>query len=320
MRPALIVLCFTVLLGATALLGAPALPSADAKPPAIGVGEQKWEMFHDKRWKRLRLRHARYVTPWDTIKDPLSLQRLDAWIEAAREARVKPLIGFVHSVRTPRLAKKLPSRRQFRRQFKRLQERYPHVRNWIPWNEANHPGSLTDNRPGRAAKYFDVISSACRRCKVVAADVLDISTMEKWVRRFLKRVKHKPRIWGLHNYGDANGMKTWGLEKLLSITRGKVWLTETGGLVLRRQYDGSRVTAVYRYSKRHAARSTRHVLRSSCMSRRVRRVYLYHWKAPWPVTNWDSAFVSPQGKVRPAYYVLKRWIKRGGCRTRKSYR
>ena len=49
----------------------------------------------------------------------------------------------------------------------------------------------------------------------------------------------------------------------------------------------------------------------TCMSRRIRRIYLYHWRAPNPVTNWDSAFLGPGGKPRPAYRVLLRWATNG---------
>jgi hypothetical protein len=293
-----------------------AAPTGAAARPVLGIGEQKPEMFTDARFERLGVRHARYITPWDVLHDPVHLERLDRWMAAARHARVRVLLGFAHSLRSERLARTLPTVRRFRREFRRLRARYPRVREFIVWSEANHPGALTWKRPRRAARFFDAVASECRGCDVVAADVLDVAGMAPWIRRFQRFARHRPRIWGLHNYGDANGLKTGGTRTLLEITRGRIWFTETGGLVLRRKYSGGRVLNTYRYSLRHAARATRHLLWLSCLSRRIRRVYVYHWQAPFPVTNWDSALIGPRGATRPAYRALARWARRGGCARR----
>ena len=307
-RALILVVCIPAVLAVAA-------SGAIAAMPTLGVGEQKPELFSDSRWKRLGLRDVRYITPWDTLQDPVQLARLDRWMAAARAARARVLLGFAHSLRSERLARTLPTLRQFRLQFLRIRARYPEVRSWIVWSEANHPGALTGKRPRRAARFFDVVASHCRRCDVVAADVLDVAGMDSWIRRFQRHARHRPRIWGLHNYADANGFKTQGTQTLLALTRGRIWFTETGGLVLRRLYRGTRALRTYRYSLHHAARATGHVLRLSCLSRRIRRVYLYHWQAPLVVTNWDSAFLGPHGALRPAYRTLTRWIRRGSCPT-----
>jgi len=285
--------------------------AAHAAHPAIGIGEQKAGMFADPRWERLGLRDARYVVPWDALHDPRQLALLDAWMAAARGAGARVLLGFAHSQRSARLARMLPTPRRFEREFVRFRERYPDVRDWLVWNEANHPFSLTARRPRRAARYFDAVARNCIACRVVAADVLDVSGMSTWLRRFKRHAVARPRIWGLHNYADANRFGSGGTRALLSVTRrGKVWFTETGGLVLRREYDGMRVTREFRYSLRHAARATLHAIGLARLSRRIRRVYLYHWRAPLPVTNWDSAFVGPFGRPRLAYYALVRELGR----------
>jgi hypothetical protein len=87
-----------------------------------------------------------------------------------------------------------------------------------------------------------------------------------------------------------------------------VWLTETGGVVLRRTYRGTRVLRTYRYGVEHAAKATVQALRLGCLSPRIKRVYLYHWEAPTPVTSWDSAFVDGRGRTRPSYSALRRWL------------
>ena len=289
-----------------------ALPAqAAARPPAIGIGEQKAGMFDDPQWQRLGLREVRYVAPWDVLRDADQRERLDAWMAAARASGSRVLLGFQHSLRSERLARRLPGPGEFERAFRRIRARYPDVRDWIAWNEANHPFSLTANRPRRAAQYFDAVAWNCAGCRIVAADVLDVSGMSAWVRRFQRHAVHRPRIWGLHNYVDANRFTSSGTRALLRITTGRVWFTETGGLVLRREYAGTTVTGEFRYSQRHAARATAHALRLGCLSPRIRRVYLYHWRAPHPVTNWDSAFVGPHGRARPAYRTLKRLLAGG---------
>jgi hypothetical protein len=284
--------------------------------PVVGVGEQKPGMFQSGRWKALELRTARYTTPWDALEDPQQLALLDAWMASARRAHVRVLLGFAHSLRTQQLAKTVPRPRAFERQFKRFRARYPWVRDWLVWNEANHPASPTARRPRRAAQLFDAAARNCRGCQIVAADVLDIANMAWWLKRFRTFARHRPRIWGLHNYGDANGLKTKSTPKLLALTRGKIWFTETGGVVVRRTFVGRRVLHTYRYSLRHAARSTAHALKLSCLSPRIARVYLYHWQPPVKVTNWDSGLLDRRGHPRPAYRALRRWLSRSTIASR----
>jgi hypothetical protein len=303
-----------------AFLLVPKPAGAARSGPVVGVGEQKASMFAGARWKRLRLRDARYTAPWDALQDAQQLALLDAWMAAAKRAHVRVLLGFAHSLRTQALARTLPTGRQFERQFKRFRARYPWVRDWLVWNEANHPGSLTAKRPRRAAQLFDVVARNCRGCRVVAADVLDTPNMAWWVTAFRRSARHTPRIWGLHNYGDANGLKVKSTLKLLSMTRGKIWFTETGGLVLRRVYRGRKVLHTFRYSLRHAARSTAHALQLSCLSRRIARVYLYHWRPPMKVTNWDSGLLDRRGRPRPSYRALRSWLSRSAQASRRGGR
>jgi hypothetical protein len=299
-----------ILLALIALLFT-AAPAHAAKRATIGIGEQKVSMFSDPHWKRLGLRDVRYIAPWDSLKDPRQRELLDNWVAAARASGSRMLIGFERSLRSPEAAKTLPRPRQFERQFVRIRARYPDVRDWIVWNEANHPLAMTGDRPRRAAKFFDAISRNCRACRVVAADVLDVPGMASWVRRFKLHAHHRPKIWGLHNYGDANQFSTQSTREMLRVTRrGKVWFTETGGLVLRREFDGERVTNEFGYTLQHAAQATIHSIRLARLSKRIQRIYLYHWRAPHPVTNWDSAFIDPHGKPRRSYYALMKKLKR----------
>jgi hypothetical protein len=290
------------------------VPAPAVAAPLIGIGEQKPSMFSDARWRALGLTEARYMTPWDVLHDKDERDKLDTWMDAARASGVRVLLGFERSVRSAKLRKRLPSDATFAREFKRMRKRYPEVRDWITWNEANHPLQPTYNRPRKVARYFGIMRRNCRGCRIVGADVLDISNLPSWVRRFKAFAPVQPRIWGLHNYGDTNRLRTDATLRMLRLTTGQLWFTETGGLVVRREYSGGKVSRVQRYSRRHAARATKHVFKLACLSRRIRRVYFYHWQAPPVVTNWDSAFLSSKGRTRPAYRTLKRQLAGGAQR------
>src|SRR4051794_14940376 len=215
---------------ATAALALPA-SRADARPagPAVGIAEQHPTMFASPAWQRLGLADTRYLTPWDTLHDPRQLALLDNWMATAHAAHARVLIGFGHSLRTQQLAHTLPTAGEMEREFRALRARYPWVRDWLAWNEANSPGGLTEHRPQRAAQYFDVLARNCRGCRIVAADVIDVGNMAGWVKRFRRAAHHTPRIWGLHNYTDANHLRSTTTRRFLKLTRGQVWLTETGG-------------------------------------------------------------------------------------------
>ena len=286
--------------------------------PVVGLGEQKAQMFDARTFVRLGVRDARYTAPWDALDDPAQLALLDQWMANARRDHVRVLLGFAHSLRTQELAHKLPSVKQFTRAFKRFKARYPYVKDWLAWNEANNPGALTAHNVRRAARYFDVVAGNCRGCRVVAADLLDTSNMAPWLAKFKRYVKHRPKIWGLHNYGDTNGFKTRNTTKLLALTKGAIWMTETGGVITRRVYSGGKVLSSHHYSLKHAAQATTHALSLACLSSRVQRVYLYHWQAPYKVTNWDSGLLDSKGRTRPAYTAVKRWLSRAARAARRG--
>ena len=129
--------------------------------------------------------------------------------------------------------------------------------------------------------------------------VLDSTDMPRWVRRVERSAKHRVRIWALHNYIDANRFRTSGTRSLLNATRktkAKIWSTETGGLV--RRDNGSRIE--FADSKTHAAKATRQVEKLARLSRRVQRVFFYHWVAPDAGTTWDSALsIAAAARGRP---------------------
>jgi hypothetical protein len=294
-------------LAAVVLGGFGALPQSAPAAVTVGIGQQTPEMFSSPYWKQLHAAHVRYITPWDTLSDPAQLARLDAWMASAQGAGVDVMLGFSHSLRNDRLARVLPTTVQFSHAFRGLRERYPRVRDWVPWNETNHPTALTGNRPGRAAEYYNIVTRLCQGCNVVAADVLDIGNVAGWIQRFLRSVHTSPRIWGLHNYHDANSLTSAGTRTMLRLVKGQIWFTETGGVVKMRVPRRGHLTTT-NYGLQHAARATRHVLDLARLSPRIQRIYLYHWTAPSRFTTWDSAIMDPRMRPRPAYRALRTWL------------
>ena len=289
-----------------AVLAAALVLPAGAGAVTVGIADQKTSVFSDPLFRDLQLRHARLVVPWDVLEDPWQAQELDRWLQAAREANVTPLLTFGHS-RREGLRKMRPTTTRLRKEFLRLRQRYPWITDWAAWNEPNHCSQPLCNRPELAARYFDTIRRACPECRVLAAEVLDMPNMVKWVRRFRREAKVEPKLWGMHNYVDANRFRTKGTRALLGATKGQIWLTETGGIVKRR----TRVKVTLPESTAHAGRATRWLFdRLVPLSPRITRVYLYHWNPSTRTDTWDSALVNINGRPRVALRVLRARVQR----------
>ena len=287
---------FALLAAIAALLAC----AAPASALTIGIADNKPDMFFDSRFEGAGLRHARLSVGWDELSSPWQAAQIDAWLQAARTANVVPLISFGHS-RTKR--RSLPSPARFLSEFRRFRTRYPWVREFATWNEANHCGEPTCHHPAVVARYYRNMRRDCPGCKILAAEVLDMPNMVTWTRAFRKAAGQEPRYWGLHNYIDANRRRTTGTRRMLGAVKGQVWFTETGGIVSRT--NPHKVT--FPESADHAAIATRFLFQKLVpLSGRVTRVYIYHWNADRSPSNWDSALIGPGGRVRPAFRVLER--------------
>jgi hypothetical protein len=305
-----------VLLLATllALIVAAPAGAASKKPapiPVIGIGEQSPDIFGNYYFSKLRVKHVRIITSWNTLRVRWQRHELDRYMGAAHKVGARVLLGFGHArSRNRDVRRYVPTVKEFLREFKRYKKRYPWVKDWLTWNEANHCGEPTCHKAHRVARFYNNIRHNCYGCNVVAADVLDSPTMVPWIRTFLRTARRDKLIWGLHNYIDANRFRSTGTRELLRATRrvgGQIWFTETGGLVVRR--NGSQIA--FPGNKRHAARATKQVFRLVRLSPRIRRVYFYHWlPARGRLPSWDSALIDRRGKPRPAYRVLRSWVRK----------
>lgn len=291
------------------LIAVAGLLAAPASSPArvlVGLGDQHAATFSDARLHALHLRTARLALAWDWYRDPSTVFATDQWMQSVRGAHLRPLISFNRNWRRSGLHR-LPSLADYRRSFAKLRARYPDVRDFGAWNEANHKTQPLARNPRMAARYYNVMRSACRRCTIVAADVLDDPGMPAWIATF-RRYAHRPRVWGLHNYRDANRV-TGSTARFLHLVKGAVWLTETGGI--RREDHSARGSRVSRYRKSLAsqAKAVRRVFAIARSSHRIRRVYFYQWRRE-PHAPWDSAFLNLDGSARPALAALRYGLRR----------
>ena len=250
------------LLALAAAVPAHAAPAKQAKKPwpipVIGIGEQNPEIFYSRYFTALKVKHVRVVTAWDSLRHRWSRHALDAYMDAAGEANVRVLLGFGHARSKKRKVRRyVPGVREFTKEFLKYKKRYPWVKEWLTWNEANHCGEPTCHTARRVARFYNNIGTTATAARVVAADVLDTPTMPAWVREFRRTARKDKLIWGLHNYIDANRFRTRAQGAAEGGAEGQMWFTETGGLVVRR--NGSRIA--FPGNSKHAARATKQVFK-----------------------------------------------------------
>jgi hypothetical protein len=277
------------------LLALAALPAAAHAKPVVGIADNKPDMFSDARFSALNIRYARIMAPYDAMHDASARTALDAWMAAAQLAGVRPLVTFDRSRRRTSYN---PSAAQMAKSVKDFRKRYPFLKEFATWNEAN-----ISKRPETVARWWSAMRRACPTCTILGADLLDRANVGAWATRFVRAAGRTPKVWGLHNYTDANTLKTTGTRTLLRAVKGAVWFTETGGVVSRHNGSGVRFPT----SASHAALATRFVFSTLArLSPRVQRVYLYHWNTgAGDGRTWDSGLIGPDDQARPALLALQ---------------
>lgn len=282
----------------------PAKPKVKAKaplaPPIVGIAEQHPDLFTDPLFSAAGLSHSRLLVGWNGIYDERQRAEIDAYLNLANTLHIDVLVTFGNSRANGR---DRPTPSQLAAVLRIFRQRYPWVTEFATWNEPNLQGSA----PELTARYWRALRRECPRCTILAADMVDTANMKRWIKRFRKVSRKEPKYWGLHNYVDANQFRSTGTRGILSATRGEVWLTETGGVVERN--NGSKIA--FATGADHAAQAVRFIFdRLVPINRRIRRVYLYNWRAnPYPST-WDSALTNADGTPRPAYTELRNQLAR----------
>src|SRR3954465_465237 len=185
-------------------------PAAQAKA-RVGLSEQSPALFSQASWQKLKLKRVRYIVSWDYAKQGFERAEVSGFLNAAHAAKQDVLVEFnarrgcFTGKRYKRTkACRAPSASAYKKAVRAFRAQYPFVRTFAPWNEVNHISQPTYRRPKLAATYYKAMKSVCKRCTVMAADVLDSSNVKTYLRGFQRATKGKGRIWGLHNYKDVN--------------------------------------------------------------------------------------------------------------------
>jgi hypothetical protein len=287
---------------AVALLAPSAAPAA-----SVGISDQQARVFSDPLFAPLKFKEARYITPYDVIGDPSEEPKLAAWIAAATAARQKILVSFEHSRRSTSRARKMPTVSSYKAALKRFKAKYPKVKEISPWNEANRcqiagsiEGQPTCRSPKRVAQYYMAARKLFRGSTIVGVDILDqndVNPSIRFLKDFLRYASPDPKVIGLHNYSDTNRFSTSRTRKVLQTFKGKVWLTETGGIV--------RLGTSFKNSPSRAAKALGCMFAIGKAYPRIQRLYVYQFHAGPANTRFDAGLVDLQNKPRPGYAVVR---------------
>jgi hypothetical protein len=301
---------YRVILPIAALLAVLATAPAAQSKPRIGLSEQSPAVFSQANWQKLKLKRVRYVLPWDYAKHDFQHAEVRDFMNAAHAARQEVLVTFSatrgcfvnNKYKKKSKACKAPSTKTYTKAVKAFRKEFPYTKVFTPWNEVNHISQPTYKKPKLAAKYYKAMKKACKKCTVIAADLLDSSDVKSYVRKFQRATKSKGRIWGLHNYKDVNRKQSKGVRAIMSVTRGQVWLTETGGIV-------SFKTSGFPRSTKRAASRTKYMFKLAKKYKRIKRIYNYRWFGEPKTARFDAGLVNPDGSSRPGLKQFKKSIK-----------
>jgi Glycosyl hydrolase catalytic core len=285
-RPLTALLC----LAAFATAAAPATATA----LTVGISDDTVAMFSQPDFTSVNISTARYLVSWNAAvtKNHQALDQARAWINAAKQAGVTPLISFGGN------GNYIPSVPVYTAAIKAFVRDFPSVKLYTPWNEPDWIYRSLSRKPGLAASYFNVLVQNCHHCTIVAGDVYQpAKQLGPWLRAYRKGLRYRPAAWALHNYDDVRTHTTSQLRTMESLTSGPIWLTEISGVERRGHwpYPNQGVFA--------AARDENFLFSLPKRFHRVTRIYHYQWQAlPW--IGWDSGLIGPAGVPRPAYWTL----------------
>ena len=275
-------------------------PAFAQDPVQVGLSDQQSTTLTDPLFTWLGIRTARVIAPWDAALQPS--RDLDEWLAWAEWTGIEPLVSFTGAGRP------LPTVEEYDRAFAAFRARWPQVTTVSVWNEVNHPGQPTALHPEAVAGYYRAVRARCPQCRVLAAEVLDIRGMTTWLARFQAALGERPRLWGLHDYGDVTRRRAAATEAMLHAVDGEVWITETGGLVHFELADG---TVRWPEDEERARASLEYAFAlADSNAGRIRRMYVYNWREA-PGRRWDSGLLAPDGRLRPSFWALAARLRPG---------
>lgn len=265
--------------------------------PLIGLADNRPETLTDPRFEATGIKRVRVAVPYDDVA--LGGARLavqNAWFGAARAQGIEPVVSFFRSTRGKSI---LPTPEEFRRAFQLFRATYPWVRLFSTWNEANFTAQPTAHDPERTAAFYRIARQECSggRCFVLACDFRPDGTRRsaRWLKTFQHDIGPGPHTWGLSSYVDVNRGSTRLTREFLRQTRGPVWVDEVGAV----NFFGKGLRpSIERQTRVMAFLLSRYPR----LSPRIKRIYVYHWRAARGDNLFDSGLLDVDGNPRPAYY------------------
>jgi hypothetical protein len=305
-----------------ALATAPAAGAASSTPTShrskvLGISENVAGVFANPFFRASGMGAARLVVPWDATKHAYAY--VDNWMAAVRTVPgVKVMIVFAAS----------PTRHagtlgQYTSAVKAFIKKYPFVKYAAAFNEPSDAHSFLQKNPKEAAHRFDALLKICgSKCTALTGEFAMGAKLPnrayavdyaKAMLKVIPKKNQKKIIWGLHNYVDVNRLQTtWTKAFVKAIKVGKIWYTETGGIVKRIQPAST--PASYRYNKgsgpAFAAKATNYLLTTlrKVPGKRMGQIYLYQWFAnPSGLGFGDAGLIDVGGLPRPAFDVAQKF-------------
>jgi hypothetical protein len=301
----------------TTLIALLAIP-AGANAYTLGVSDQQAQTFTNPLFAPLKFKAARYITPYDVMESPSDKAQWDAWYSAATAAHQKVLISFEHSHRSNSRALKAPTVAAYTKEIKKFKAAYPGVKDISPWNEVNRCHALRDGSvqgqpskicslttgPKLTAQYYGAARKVFKGSKyrIVGLDVLDeqnVNKTIKYLQSFLRHASPDPKIIGFHNYSDTNRFSTTRTKRVLAAFRGKVWLTETGGIV--------KLGSSFPFSTGRAAKALGCMFTLAKSNSRIAALFVYQFNPPADPSSafFDAGLINPDQSLRSGYDVVK---------------
>ncbi len=300
-------------------------PAAQAKAK-IGLADQSLDTLKDPRFQKSKLKRFRIAVPYDSVRNSrskggrLRLARQDEFFRLAKQQKLDVLVSFYRTESTSpkRAARRLPSVRGFRSDFRRFRKRYPHIKKFSTWNEMNFPlAQPTGRSPKRTGQFYKMLRKECRKrvkrrgkdgpkCSVLTGDFRANGSKfdKRWLKKFLKEIGRGRHNWGLIAYPDVNKFQTRYTRAFLRATRrGNVYVTEVGPINVFGRF--------YKANEKRQNKAMRYTMgKFPRVSRRIKAMYIYHWRESGNSKAFDSGLIDKTGKPRAAYFTFFRYLKR----------
>lgn len=325
-RPLAISILSALLAVSVALGAGPASAAARTSPKArqasaftTGIGDEQATMFSNPLYTQLHTKIVRYIAPYDAVVHPYSLDKAIVFIHDAEAAHEKVLVAFYHSEYTPT---RMPSVARYQNDVKRFVKLFPHVTEYESWDEdnrGNEPRAFSSPSALAAAKYYQALIRVCRGCTVVGLDVLDqaspvptLNYIAAFKREIYRLETVMPKVWGLHNYSDVNRLEGWRTDEIVRALGGRVWLTETGGIV---KFGGAFPNRKGS-GLRRAAKVLQFTFRVAAAHAKIKRLYIYDWNGGTASTRFDAGLTNAEEEPREGYLVVCHKLHARRCNVR----